>query len=467
MSTITLKPIPSKAHHHIPIPSSSFPAGYVLGGLHVGVKKKAGAPDLAVILSTSEKPTSAAACFTRNAFKAAPVLVSDEILKRNGGYARGVVVNSGCANAVTGKQGMDDAWAMVKETDALLSSKSSSFEHETLVMSTGVIGQNLPISQIVTGIRSQAQGNDTTRILGSDFAAWESAAQAFMTTDTFPKLRSRTFTIGGVEYRMAGMDKGAGMIHPNMGPAGTTFDSPSKQLHATLLGCILTDAAVSPKSLQSALTYAVDRSFNSISVDGDMSTNDSIYILANGAAAPDGLIIDEQTDKDAYEVFRNELTEFAADLAKLVVRDGEGATKFVTVTVKGAPTYQDAHNIASRISTSALVKTALYGEDANWGRILAATGSVPLLPSSAGAAAPVINPAKVNVTFVPSDGTSPLPVLVNGEPEQVDEVRAKEILSLEDFEVMVDLGMAGNGEAQYWTCDFSYEYVRINGDYRS
>ncbi|KAF9479260.1 Arginine biosynthesis bifunctional protein ArgJ beta chain [Pholiota conissans] len=461
MSTITLKAAPSKAHHHGPLPATSFPAGFVLGGLHAGVKKKAGVPDLAVILSTSEHPTSAAGCFTRNAFKAAPVIVSDDILKRNGGYARGVVVNSGCANAVTGKQGIDDAWAMVKETDKLLPAKETSqFAHETLVMSTGVIGQNLPISKIVEGIRS------SPKVLGSDFAAWERAAQAFMTTDTFPKLRSRTFTIGGIEYRMAGMDKGAGMIHPNMGPASTTFAS-TKQLHATLLGCIMTDAAVSPRSLQSALTYAVDRSFNSISVDGDMSTNDSIYVLANGAASNGTPVIDEETNPDAYDVFKRELTTFAADLAKLVVRDGEGATKFVTVTVKGAPSYRDAHNIASRISTSALVKTALYGEDANWGRILAATGSVPLLPSAAGAPAPVINPTKVNVTFVPSDGTKPLPVLVNGEPEQVDEVRAKEILSLEDFEVVVELGMGGDGEAQYWTCDFSYEYVRINGDYRS
>ena len=297
----------------------------------MGVKKKAGVPDLAVILSTSEYPTTAAGCFTRNAFKAAPVVVSDEILKRNGGYARAVVVNSGCANAVTGKQGLDDAWAMVKETDALLPKHSSKFENETLVMSTGVIGQNLPISKIVAGIRSQSE-KESTRILGSDFTAWELAAQAFMTTDTFPKLRSRVFTIGGVEYRLAGMDKGAGMIHPNMGPAGTSFTS-SKQLHATLLGCIMTDAAVSPRSLQSALTYAVDRSFNSISVDGEMSTNDSIYVLANGAVS-NGFTIDEENTKDAYEIFKRELTDFATDLAKLVVRDGEGATKFVTVTVK-------------------------------------------------------------------------------------------------------------------------------------
>ena len=328
-----MRPVPSKARHHAPLPSSSFPAGFVVGGIHAGVKKKAGVPDLAVVLSTSEQPTSAAACFTRNAFKAAPVLVSDEILTKNGGYARAVVVNSGCANAVTGKQGLDDAWAMVKATDALLPSKLKKFENETLVMSTGVIGQNLPISKIISGIESQAVGKETS-VLGSDFKAWESTAKAFMTTDTFPKLRSRTFTISGQEYHMAGMDKGAGMIHPDMGPASTSFSFAPKQLHATLLGCIMTDAAVSPRSLQSALTYAVDRSFNSISVDGDMSTNDSIYVLANGAASKGGLVIDEETNKEAYEVFKKELTDFAADLAQLVVRDGEGATKFVTVTVK-------------------------------------------------------------------------------------------------------------------------------------
>ncbi|KAF8069042.1 hypothetical protein FPV67DRAFT_1415086 [Lyophyllum atratum] len=471
-STVTIKAAPSKAHHHAPLPSSSFPAGYVLTGLHAGVKKKAGVPDLGVILSTSDHPTSAAACFTRNAFKAAPVLVSDQILSQNGGRARAVVVNSGCANAVTGRQGMDDAWAMVRATDALLPPSTGAAgtakpEHETLVMSTGVIGQTLPIGKILKGITEAAPSS-----LGTDFCAWERTAQAFMTTDTFPKLRARTFTIGGVTYRMAGMDKGAGMIHPDMGPASTSSFSPPKQLHATLLGCILTDAAVSPRSLQSALTYAVERSFNSISVDGDMSTNDTIVVLANGAAP--GLEgrevreIDEETDGEGYEVFKRELTAFAVDLAKLVVRDGEGATKFVTVTVKGAPTYKDAHSIASRISTSALVKTALYGEDANWGRILAATGSVPLspLPSPSSSPTPQIDPSKVSVSFLPSDGSKALPVLVKGEPEDVDEVRAKRILEREEFGVLVELGMGGE-EATYWTCDFSYEYVRINGDYRS
>lgn len=328
--------VPSKAHLHKPLPDNSFPAGYKLTGIHAGVKKKKELLDLGLILSTSPHPTSAAACFTRNAFKAAPVIVSNDVLARNTGRARALVVNSGCANAVTGKRGLEDAWAMVKHTTALLppnnNAPTDENEHDALVMSTGVIGQNLPIADIIAGIHRAADS------LGSDFSAWERAAKAFMTTDTFPKLRSRVFTINGVQYRMAGMDKGAGMIHPDMGPASTLFSSSSRQLHATLLGCIMTDAAISPRSLQNALTYAVDRSFNSISVDGDMSTNDTIIVLANGAAAPtsDGRVheVDEETDHDAYEVFKKELTDFAADLAQLVVRDGEGATKFVTVTVK-------------------------------------------------------------------------------------------------------------------------------------
>lgn len=315
----TSKPLPPKSHHHGTLSDSSFPVGYSLTGVYCGIKKT-NVPDLAIILSTSPRPTSAAACFTRNAFKAAPVLVSQEVLMKNEGRIRALVVNSGCANAVTGKQGMEDAWNMVKATDALLDPPSP--EPSTLVMSTGVIGQTLPISKILTAITSSPS-------LGSTFESWENAAKAFMTTDTFPKLRSRKFMIRDKEYRMAGMDKGAGMIHPDMGPP-----SAPAALHATLLGCILTDAAVSPQSLQTALTYAVDRSFNSISVDGDMSTNDTIVVMANGAANLELKEIDEESDLEGYEIFREELTSFAQDLAKLVVRDGEGATKFVTVSVE-------------------------------------------------------------------------------------------------------------------------------------
>jgi glutamate N-acetyltransferase/amino-acid N-acetyltransferase len=327
-----VKPVPAKARHHVSIPDDSFPQGYSLTGVHCGVKKNASVLDLAVILSTSPRPTAAAACFTRNAFKAAPVLVSNDVLEKSAGRARAIVTNSGCANAVTGKQGLEDAWAMVKATDALLKSQDT---NDTLVMSTGVIGQNLPISKILSGISSLIPPS-----LGSDFAAWERAAKAFMTTDTFPKLRARTFSLGGQTFRMAGMDKGAGMIHPDMGPP-----TDLGQLHATLLSCILTDAAVSPKALQSALTYAVDRSYNSISVDGDMSTNDTIIVLANGAAARENKELDEHDP--LFPAFRDELTSFAAELAQLVVRDGEGATKFVTVSVEVGH-----HGVLSSISSS-------------------------------------------------------------------------------------------------------------------
>ncbi|KAF8550990.1 arginine biosynthesis protein ArgJ [Imleria badia] len=469
-STITIKPTPSKDHLHAPIPDSNLPKGYLLTGIHAGVKKpKPASPtplDLALVLSTSPHPTSAAACFTLNAFRAAPVLVSLEVLQKSGGRARAIVVNSGCANAVTGKKGLQHAWGMVKAGDAVLASHGFRPEstNETLVMSTGVIGVHLPITNILSAIATQESSSSPSYSLSSTPSAYEAAARAFMTTDTFPKLRARTFEVNGKTYRMAGMDKGAGMIHPQMGDPAS-----SAGLHATLLGLILTDAPVSPKSLQSALTYAVERSFNSISVDGDMSTNDTIIVLANGAGhdtnASNPTEIDEFTDPQAYIAFRDHLTAFSIDLAKLVVRDGEGATKFVGVCVENAASYADAHRVASTISTSALVKTALYGEDANWGRILSSTGSTPLSTP--------LDPNLVSVAFIPSPASSnptPLVVLKNGEPVGVDEERASEILGEEDFEIRVDLGGQGVGgkeEARYWTCDFSYEYVQINGDYRS
>lgn len=359
-STITIKPTPSKEHLHALIPDLNLPRGYLLAGIHAGVKKpKPASPtplDLALVLSTSPHPTSAAACFTLNAFRAAPVLVSREVLQKSGGRARAVVVNSGCANAVTGKKGIQHAWDMVKAGDAVLAShglrpQSASQTNETLVMSTGVIGVHLPISNILSAISTQQSSSSPSYSLSSTPSAYEAAARAFMTTDTFPKVRACTFQINGKTYRMAGMDKGAGMIHPQMGdpasPAGlvhhsdvasTPLGPPPAGLHATLLGLILTDAPVSPKTLQSALTYAVERSFNSISVDGDMSTNDTIVVLANGAGndtnTSHSTEIDESTDPQAYIAFRDHLTAFSIDLAKLIVRDGEGATKFVGVCVE-------------------------------------------------------------------------------------------------------------------------------------
>ena len=263
------------------------------------------------------------------------------------------------------------------------------------------------------------------------------------------------------------MTKGAGMIHPDM---------------ATLLGILCTDAPVSPDALQALLAYAMARSFNSISVDGDTSTNDTVALLANGAAGGPAITAASPTDDPSstsqdYVVFRDVLTAFAADLAKLVVRDGEGATKFVTIRVTAATSESSAHAIASSIATSPLVKTALYGKDANWGRVLCAIGYTPSLPPG------TIVPEQTSVSLVPVDGSPELKLLVDGEPESLDEDRAKEILEQEDLEILVRLRSSSSSsssietldghdppavhEACYYTCDFSHEYVTINGDYRT
>ncbi|KAJ9118290.1 hypothetical protein QFC22_004201 [Naganishia vaughanmartiniae] len=446
----------NKDHHIISLPDSVFPRGYKVAATHSGVKKRPGVLDLGVLVSTSDRPCAAAACFTRNVFKAAPVVVSSQVLKEGQGRVRGFVVNSGCANAVTGKKGMEDAWSMSHTVTQGLTQgdgkNNTTPPPGTLVMSTGVIGQHLPINKITHAIPSLLSS------LSSSSNAWMSLAKAFMTTDTFPKLRAREFQLSpdGPSIRIAGIDKGAGMIHPNMGPP-----------HATLLGVIATDAAIHPDALQSALTYAVDRSFNSITVDGDMSTNDTILCLANGASSTNTTSeeITEHGRPKEFAVFRDELCSFAQELAQLVVRDGEGATKFVTVRVINGPSYDVSRAVACSVATSALVKTALYGQDANWGRILCAVGYTNL-------PAGTIDPSTVSVSFNPpasASNATPLKLLTNGEPEpEIDETRASELLKEEDLEIVIDLGVKEGGEeATYWTCDFSHEYVTINGDYRT
>ncbi|KAG0034110.1 hypothetical protein BGZ81_006136 [Podila clonocystis] len=421
--------LPANKQRLIPT-SGQYPRGFLVSGISSAVKKS-GARDLALI--TSKYPCSAAAVFTKNVFQAAPVVVSRERLQDNGGKAiHGLVTNSGCANAVTGAKGLENAKEMQASLDELTGHARSS-----LVMSTGVIGQHLNMDKILKGI------HDSKKALGSDHEHWMACAQAYMTTDTFPKLRSKTFHLpeSKVEYRMAGITKGAGMIHPDM---------------ATLLGTIVTDLGVEPGLLQYALTHAVDRSFNAISVDGDMSTNDTVALLANGGATEGKIVVDKIGSKD-FEAFRDSLTEFAQDLSQLVVRDGEGATKFVKVAVEGAPTFEAAKTVASTIATSSLVKTALYGQDANWGRILCAVGYSGVKD---------IDPKKVSVSFIPMDKSEPLKLLVNGEPEQVDEARASEILRMEDLEIRVELNL-GKEATSYWTCDLSHEYISINADYRS
>ncbi|KAJ1954102.1 glutamate N-acetyltransferase, partial [Dipsacomyces acuminosporus] len=293
------------------IPSAGkYPLGFYAGGSHCGVKKN-GKPDLAVLLS--DRPTTASAVFTINQFCAAPVQFDKQIINsaRQQGVrtVRAVITNSGCANAVTGKQGLVDAQKMADAGKALVNKfdDNSTSKVETLVMSTGVIGQTLPIDKICSGI------NDME--LDQSHDAWMKAAIAHMTTDTFPKLLSKEIQDESIgTFRLAGITKGAGMIHPNM---------------ATLLGTICTDVKITQGLLDKALAYAVARSFNAISVDGDMSTNDTIAVVANGAA---GKEIKEEGSKE-FATFQDELTKFMAELASLVVRDGEGATKFITIEV--------------------------------------------------------------------------------------------------------------------------------------
>ncbi|KAL9030623.1 MAG: hypothetical protein Q9196_001279 [Gyalolechia fulgens] len=444
---------PASKQKYVPT-SGTYPKGFLASGIHVGVKPtNTQFPDLALL--ASETPCSGAAVFTKNKFQAAPVTVSRQVLERRSGEGvRAIVINAGCANAVTGKGGLDDASAMVRAVDACFNSsrptspttplKPSSDPSTTLVMSTGVIGQRLPISKILSAI---PVAHST---LSSTHNNWLLAARAICTTDTFPKLLSRTFILPsspGITYTLAGMTKGAGMIHPNM---------------ATLLGMLFTDAPIPAKTLQPLLTHAVDRSFNAISVDGDTSTNDTLAFLANSAAGGEPITsLSSEDGKALTEI----VTSFAQQLSQLVIRDGEGATKFVRVRVVNSLSFADAQKIASTIARSPLVKTALYGKDANWGRILCAVGYTDGLSPGA------VVPEKTSVSFVPTDGSDALKLLVRGEPEMVDEKRAAKILEGEDLEILVDLGGGeggqGKDEANYWFCDFSHEYVTINGDYRT
>ncbi|RLV92771.1 Arginine biosynthesis bifunctional protein ArgJ mitochondrial [Spathaspora sp. JA1] len=433
VSKISIRYLSDKATRFVP-KAGIYPQGFKVGGIHCGVKKDGKSLDLAILHNTFGKDATAAAVFTTNKFKAAPVQVSSKILKEKHGLGiNSLVINSGNANAVTGAQGIKDAENMVIVTDSVCENPKDS----TLVMSTGVIGNNLPIDNILTGIPKLAVSN-----LGESHQHWIDCATAICTTDTFPKLVSKQFTIDNDTYTLAGLCKGAGMICPNM---------------ATLLGFFVTDAPVSASALQQILKYSVDRSFNSITVDGDMSTNDTIVAIANGAAGGE-MIENNSSSAERYGKLQQEITSFAQQLAQLVVRDGEGATKFITITVKDAVSYIEAKNIASSVANSSLFKTAMYGKDANWGRILCAIGY---------SKADNIIPEKTSVKFIPTDGSEHLELLINGEPELVDEVRASEILQAEDLHIEIDLGTGAGQEATFWTCDLSHEYVTINGDYRS
>jgi len=305
-------------------------------------------------------------------------------------------------------------------------------------MSTGVIGKALEMDKIKNGISA------LFKKVGSSHDKWLEAATAIMTTDTIPKLLSNTYRLrNGCEYRIAGLCKGAGMIHPNM---------------ATMLSTIYTDARVSQECLQKALNFAAERSFNAISVDGDMSTNDSFCVLANGAAMTGkyaDVIIDDPNSPE-YLQFQNALTDFATELSKLIVRDGEGATKFITVQVRNARTFKEAKTVCESIANSSLIKTAVFGEDANWGRIICAVGYSGV----------DIEANKVSLNICSADGKKKLAIFKNGEPNDLNEEVASSILKEEEMLFDIDLGL-GHEEAKMYTCDFSVEYVHINADYRS
>jgi len=378
--------------------------------------KKPGRLDLALIFS--DVPAQVAAVFTTNKVQAAPVMLSRDRAKN--GSARAVLVNSGNANACTGDQGMRDALSCGRRTAEILGLP----DEELLIASTGVIGQQLPMDRFRAGIQPLVDG------LGS--STLDDVAAAIMTTDTFAKIERRTGQAGGVSYQIEGVAKGAGMIQPNM---------------ATMLSFLVTDAAIEPALLKSAFGEAVEGSFNAITVDGDMSTNDTALLIANGAAGNPTI----KTGTPEAAQFVDLLQEIMLSLAKQIVKDGEGATKFVTVKVRGAASNADAKKAALAVANSLLVKTAFFGQDANWGRIIAALGY-------SGAQ---LEQGRVEISFddvvMAKDG-----IFAGGNAEAA----GTEVLKKPEFTVAIDLHL-GAGEGAVYTSDLSYDYVRINADYRT
>lgn len=391
------------------------PQGFMSGAAQAEIKK-ADKYDIALVVSS--KPASAAAVFTTNKFQAAPVLVSKKNLA--GGVARGFVVNSGCANACTGEQGLIDAEKMVEKASQMIGCPSS----QIMVASTGVIGVSLPMEKVLGGIEKAAQCLDSK--------GGKLAAQAIMTTDTFLKETAVEFELGEAKITIGAMAKGAGMIHPDM---------------ATLLAFITTDAAISAQCLQEALNSANEDSFNMVTVDGDTSTNDSLFVLANGMAGNTPI---EDTLSPEYKDFASALKTVCVEMARLIARDGEGATKLMEVRVINAPDPKGARSAARAIAGSSLVKAALFGEDANWGRIVCALGY-------SGAE---FNPALVDVYL------GDLPVAKDGGGLSFDEEKAAEILKEKSIIILVDLKQ-GTEKATAWGCDLTYDYVKINGAYRT
>ncbi len=386
-----------------------LPKGFLASGVRAGIRKKR--PDLGLIVAPGG--ATAAAVFTQNRFQAAPVVLSKAALKRSGGRVKGVVVNAGCANAVTGREGLDAA----RRTRARAAELLRCNESEIFVASTGVIGVVLPDKKV-----RQALPAAVTRLSPGGIDAF---SHAILTTDVGPKIAQATFTLGGARGRIVGVAKGAGMIHPNM---------------ATMLGFVMTDAALDPATLQRALREAVDQSFNAISVDGDTSTNDTVLLMASNHLPAARDVAD----------FQRALNKVCRDLAWMIVRDGEGATRVMELEVRGARSERDAKLAAHAVATSPLVKTALHGGDPNWGRMLAALGR---------------SGARFSIRRV-SLAAGPVTLVANGEPAKYREKDAARVFARERVPITLDLG-GGTARTVLLSSDLGHDYVSINADYRS
>ena len=396
------------------------PKGFLATGEHVGVKKVK--KDLAIIYS--EKPALCSAVFTKNLVKAPPLWWCEKLVKEKQ-KIQAIVINSGNANACTGDRGYQDALAMADTLSECLNIKKES----VLVTSTGVIGVYLPMDKIIPGIK------ETSKTLGSDEKSAKRCAKAIMTTDTFRKEIAVEIDIKGKKVKLAGIAKGSGMIHPNM---------------ATMLGFITTDINISQELLDKAFKENINDSFNMITVDGETSTNDMAVILANGLA--ENPIVDKE-DED-YEKFKTALDYITKYLAKQIVKDGEGATKFLECQIFNAKSKEDARVLCKAILNSNLVKTAFFGNDANWGRILSAMG----------ASGVDFDPNQVKISF--KNDTGEIKLFENGLPVEFDEDFAFKILKQEEIKILIDMNR-GVESIIGWGCDLSFDYVKINAEYRT
>ena len=399
----------------------TYPAGFRASGIHCGLRKNKSKKDLALILA--DKPCNAAAIYTTNKVYGAPITVTREHLKN--GMARAAICNSGNANTCN-PDGVDKANAMC----AALAAQLGIDENDIIIASTGVIGEPLPLEPILSGIPALCDS------LGYDAENGYAAASAIMTTDTRLKQIAAETMIDGVKVKIGGMSKGSGMIQPNM---------------ATMLCFVTTDANISSEALQVLLKRVADRTFNMISVDGDTSTNDTFSVMASGLA---GNALIENPDSESGKAFEELLEYVCKYLARKMAADGEGASKLLECRVHGCDTLENARILAKSVINSPLVKTAMFGADANWGRILCALGYAGV----------EFDPHKVDVSFISDAGE--INVCKNGGSVGFDEDKAKEILLKDSIVMDVNMNM-GNAFAAAYGCDLTYEYVRINGDYRS